>query len=205
MNKIDAENIKKEIARRKTLKKLFKDGGDIPHSDIRNYSDEELAKLLKDFDNKTKKESQNKIRKLVDDFFSKYGEEGDNMIPISAANRYDYALDGIYDIDIYTDITLDPDVVHNPNIKVIAGIWEEDDKRWDAFEEDLANFNEEITKLGNIPTAEEFWKDDAGRLNEYWFGVIAITKDYKIQGFEIRYDGLAQNNKEINYPNIKEF
>jgi hypothetical protein len=205
MNKIDVENIKKEIARRKALKNLFKDGGEMPHSDIRNASDEELKKFLKDFENKSKEEAGAKIRKLVDEFFNKYGGEGDTMIPISAANRYDYSIDGFYDIDVYDEVNLSIDAVSNPDIKVIGRNWDEDDKRWEQFGKDLANFNSQVTKLGKIPTAEDFWEDDGDFLNEYWYGVIVITKDYVVQGFEIRNDGLAQNDKKINYPEIDKF
>jgi len=208
MNKIDIENIKIEISKRKTLKKLFKDGGDMPHSDIRNASDETLVKLLKDFENKTKEDSKIKIRKLVDDFFNKYGEEGDTMIPISAAYREDYDIDCFYDLEIYDEINLDADSVSNPDIKVIGRNWDDEDERWDKFGKDLEKLNNEITKLGKIPSAEEWWTKgygDGNALNDYWYGVIVITKDYKVQGFEIRYDGLAQNDKKINYPNIDEF
>lgn len=205
MNKIDVENIKKEIARRKALKNLFKDGGEIPHSDIRNATDDELKKLLTDFENKSKEDARIKIRKLVDDFFNKYGGEGDTMIPISAANRYDYSIDGFYDIDVYGEVNLSIDDVSNPDIKVIGRNWDEDDKRWEQFGKDLANFNSQVTKLGKIPSAEDFWEDDGDSLNEYWYGVIVITKDYVVQGFEIRNDGLAQNDKKINYPEIDKF
>lgn len=205
MNKIDVENIKKEIARRKALKNLFKDGGEMPHSDIRNASDEELKKFLKDFENKSKEEAGAKIRKLVDEFFNKYGGEGDTMIPISAANRYDYSIDGFYDLDVYDEVNLSIDAVSNPDIKVIGRNWDEDDKRWEQFGKDLANFNSQVTKLGKIPAAEDFWEDDGDSINEYWYGVIVITKDYVVQGFEIRNDGLAQNDKKINYPEIDKF
>ena len=205
MNKIDVENIKKEIARRKALKNLFKDGGEMPHSDIRNASDEELKKFLEDFDKKSKEDACTKIRKLVDEFFNKYGGEGDTMIPISAANRYDYSIDGFYGIDVYREVNLSIDDVSNPDIKVIGRNWDEDDKRWKQFGKDLANFNSQVTELGKIPTADDFWKDDGESLNEYWYGVIVITKDYVVQGFEIRYDGLAQDDKKINYPEINKF
>ena len=32
-------------------------------------------------------------------------------------------------------------------------------------------------------------------INEYWNGYTAITKDYKIVVFSIRYDGMLSNNK----------
>jgi len=50
--------------------------------------------------------------------------------------------------------------------------------------------------------AEDFWKDNGDRLNEYWYGVIAITRNYKIVGFEMRNDGLSQDDNKLNYPCI---
>ena len=41
-----------------------------------------------------------------------------------------------------------------------------------------------------IDDAENRWLDDNGALNEYWYGVVGITKDYKVVSFVIRDDGM---------------
>ena len=58
------------------------------------------------------------------------------------------------------------------------------------------------TIKAKIPKAEDFWEDNGEALNEYWYGVIAITRDYEIVGFNIRYDGIPQNDERLNYPCI---
>ena len=96
------------------------------------------------------------------------------------------------DVDGYND---------NPHVKPIARNWFEEDERWESYTEDLAKLVDETSKA-KVPYAEEQWKDDGESLNEYWYGVIAITRDYKIVGFEMRDDGLPQDSNKLNYPCI---
>ena len=97
------------------------------------------------------------------------------MIPLSCAYRPEYRIYGYISFEVYSSLTLGNIDGHNDNpyIKPIARNW-----------------------------TEEYWKNYGDRLNEYWYGVIAITRDYKIVGFEMRDDGLPQNREKLNYPCI---
>lgn len=41
-----------------------------------------------------------------------------------------------------------------------------------------------------IKDAHDYWKDNSDALNEYWYGVIGIMKDYQVVAFVIRDDGM---------------
>ena len=124
------------------------------------------------------------------------------MIQLSCAYRPEYRLYGNTGIEVYTSITLsDKDVSNNVHVKPIARNWYEDDERWDNYTKDLAKLVD-ITIDVKVPYAEEYWKDYGERLNEYWYGVIAITRDYDIVGFEMRYDGIPQDSENLNNPCI---
>ena len=203
MNNIDINNIKKELAKRKAANYEWKDGGEMTKDDVMLRTTKELNTLLNDYENiKNNKISEN-IHKLVDDIFKMYAEDNDNMIPLSCAYRPEYKIYEDEGIEVYYSVMFsDTDGYNdNPHIKPIARNWLEDDERWEKYSEDLDKLVNEIGKT-KVPFAEDFWKDDGERLNEYWYGVIAITRDYKIVGFEIRNDGLPQNDDELNHPNI---
>ena len=125
------------------------------------------------------------------------------MIPLSCAYRPEYRLYGNTGIEVYTSITLSDKDGYNSNVHVkpIARNWYEDDERWDNYTKDLAKLVD-ITIDAKVPYAEEYWKDYGERLNEYWDGVIAITRDYDIVGFERRYDGIPQDSENLNNPCI---
>ena len=116
-------------------------------------------------------------------------------------HRPEYKIYGDVGIAIYDSISFTDRYNHNPYIKPIGRNWSNDDERWEKYSDDLNKLINEICKA-KIPDAEEFWKDNGERLNEYWYGVIAIKRSYKIVGFEIRDDGLPQNDNKLNYPNI---
>ena len=203
MNNIDIDNIKKELAKRKAANYEWKDGGDLSKDDIMLRTTKELAELKNNYENSKKKNISEKIHKLVDDFFKKYAEDDDNMIPLSCAYRPEYRIYGEEGIDVYDSIMFsDIDGYNdNPYIKPIARNWLGSDERWEKYWDDLNKFVDEIGKT-KVPYAEKFWEDDDGSINEYWYGVIAITRDYKIVGFEIRSDGCPQDSTKLNYPCI---
>jgi len=206
MNKIDIENINKELAKRKAANYEWKDGGEMTKDDIMLRTTNELNELVKDFETKKQNSISENIHKLVDDIFKKYAEDVDcvdNMIPLSCAYRPEYRLYGDTGIEVYSSVMFsDIDGYNdNPHVKPIARNWCEEDERWQSYANDLDNLVDEISKT-NVPCAAEHWKDNGEVLNEYWYGVIAITRDYKIVGFEMRDDGLPQDSNKLNYPCI---
>lgn len=203
MNNIDINNIKKELAKRKAANYKWKDGGEMTKDDVMLRTTKELNELLENYENTKKNKISENIHKLVNDIFKKYAEKDDNMIPLSCAYRPEYRLYEDTGIEVYISVMLsDIDGYNdNPHIKPIGRNWSEDDERWEKYSEDLAKLVDETSKA-KVPFAEDFWKDDGERLNEYWYGVISITRDYKIVGFEIRNDGLPQDSNKLNYPNI---
>lgn len=203
MNNTDIANIKKELAKRKAANYEWKDGGEMTKDDIMLRTTNELNELLKNYENAKKNKISENIHKLVDDIFKKYAEDDDNMIPLSCAYRPEYRIYGDTGIEVYSSVMLsDIDGYNdNPYIKPIARNWFEEDDRWESYTEDLAKLVDETSKA-KIPYAEEHWEDAGESLNEYWYGVIAITRDYKIVGFEMRDDGLPQDSSKLNYPCI---
>ena len=203
MNDIDIANIKKELAKRKAANYKWKDGGEMIKDDVILRTTKELKAFLNDYENAKRNKISEKVHKLVDEIFEKYSNEDDNMIPLSCAYRQEYRLYGNTGIEVYTSIIFGDEDGYNSNahVKPIARNWYEDDERWDNYTKDLAKLVD-ITMDAKVPDAEEYWEDDGERLNMYWYGIIAITRDYKIVGFEMRYDGLPQNRENLNNPCI---
>lgn len=203
MNKIDITNIKKELAKREADNYEWTDGGEMTKDAVMLCTSKELNDLVKDYENSEKNKIYEKVHKLVDEIFEKYSEKDDNMIPLSCAYRPEYRIYGDTGTEVYNSLMLsDIDGYNdNPYIKPIARNWTEEDERWESYGEDLDKLEDEISKI-KVPYAEEYWENDGDRLNEYWYGVIAITRDYKIVGFEMRDDGLPQNSEKLNYPCI---
>ena len=203
MNDIDIANIKKELAKRKAANYEWKDGGEMTKDDVILRTTKELKAFLNDYENAKRNKISEKVHKLVDEIFEKYSNEDDNMIPLSCAYRPEYRLLGNTGIEVYTSITLSDEDGYNNNVHVkpIARNWYEDDERWDNYTKDLAKLVD-ITIDAKVPHAEEYWEDDGERLNMYWYGIIAITRDYNIVGFEMRYDGIPQDSKKLNNPCI---
>ena len=200
MNNIDIENIKKELAKRKAANYECKDGGEMTKDDIMLRTTKELNELLKNYENTKKNKISENIHKLVDDIFKKYAEDADNMIPLSCTNRPEYRLYGDTGIEVYSSVMLsDIDGYNNnPHIKPIARNWFEEDKRWETYAEDLAKLIDETSKV-KVPYAEEEFEDDGESLNEYWYGIIAITRNYKIVRFVMRDDGLPEDDNKAPY------
>lgn len=185
MNNTDIANIKKELAKRKAANYEWKDGGEMTKDDIMLRTTNELNELLKNYENTKNNKISENIHKLVNDMFEKYAEDDDNMIPLSCAYRPEYRIYGETGIEVYDSVTFsDIDGYNdNPYIKPIARNWFEDDERWEKYIIDLNKLVDEIDKT-KVPYAEKFWEDDGESLNQYWYGVIAITRDYKIVGFK---------------------
>ena len=204
MNNTDIENIKKELAKRKADNYKWKDGGEMTKDDVMLRTTKELNELITNYENDKNNKISERVHKLVDKIFEKYSDKDDNMIPLSCAYRPEYRIYGHEGMEIYESISftdVNDGYNDNPHVKPIARNWNSKDKRWEKYAEDLGKLTNEIIKT-KVPFAEDFWKDDGESLNQYWYSIIAITRDYKIVGFEMRYDGLPQDSKKLNYPCI---
>ena len=49
-----------------------------------------------------------------------------------------------------------------------------------------------------VPSAYSYWEDDNDALNECWYGVIGIMKDYRAVAFVIRDDGMICDEEGYN-------
>jgi hypothetical protein len=202
MNKIDIVNIKNELAKRKTANYKWEDGGEMTKDDIMVHTNNELNELLKNYENAKKNKISEKVHKLVDEIFEKYSNEDDNMIPLSCAYRPEYRLSGDTGIEVYCSVTLSDEDGYNdnPQVKPIARNWYEEDERWENYTDDLAKLVDETSKA-KVPYAEDYF-DENESINMYWYGVIAITRDYRIVGFIMRDDGSPMKDNELDYPCI---
>jgi len=199
MNKIDIENIEKELAKRTAANYNWKDGGEMTKDDIMLRTTKELNDLLNDYSNSKQINTETEIKKLADEIFAEFGDEEDNMIILGGGN-YDNEFRGFnkYLIDELLERINFNDEYYNPhahpvgrNLNIYNGD-KEDDKKFDKLikkSEELAN------KLSNLPIKpiNEYWSDNNNSLNEIWYGCHAITRDYKIYAFVIRDDGLFLN------------
>lgn len=203
MNKFDIENIEKEITKREAANYKFTKGGDLTKDNIEAKSIEELRKLIEDFNNNKKSKSSDKIKSIVDEIFEKFGEDEDNMIVLGACNYYEDGRCTSLSDDPLEDIDFDG-FGHRYNklaypigrgFEVSYHDFEsgtdhkgKDDKKAEELFKLIRKIYPLFTDLG-LQSIEEYWEDNSG-LNECWYGVHSITKDYKIVTFVIRDDGM---------------
>ena len=125
------------------------------------------------------------LKNLVDKMFNKYGEEGDNMIAVWDANAFEL---GIWEgKDPLSDIYWEE--FGNKYNKLYYPICSNDENAPDEYYVDLEKLKSILRNL-NIKDAYDYWKDNSDVLNEYWYGVIGIMKDYQVVAFVIRDDGM---------------
>lgn len=204
MNKVDIENIKKELNKRKAAEYKFESGGDLSQSDIINATTENLDKMKEDFFNSEKGDAAEKIKKIVDEIFEKYGNENDNIIILGACNYYDdlrcvsISDNPLEDIDfegfdhkynkLAYPIGRNYDLHHYDEHKhnYVNG---KDDSMCNELLKRTMDIEFLLPKLG-LSSIEDYWNNDNDAINECWYGVHAITKNYKIVTFVIREDGM---------------
>ena len=125
------------------------------------------------------------LKNIVDKMFNKYGEEGDNMIVVWDAN--------IFERDIWEGKNPLSDIYWkgfgNKYNKLYYHICANDEKTPDEYYVDLEKLKSILHNL-KIKDAYDYWKDNTDALNEYWYGVIGIMKDYQVVAFVIRDDGM---------------
>ena len=203
MNKADIENINKELKKRSASNYKWNEKGDLTKDEVMLRTTKELEQLLEDFKNNEAKTAADKVKKIVDEMFAKYGEKRDNMIVFSAANvpeRTTYECD-----EPLADINFnwkDYNKLYLPicrNWKYVS-YWdrkdedkkelEEWDKKWEEYYKDIERLKKEIYKIKDVHPASDLWDDDNDALNECWYGVVGIMKDYKVVSFVIRDDGM---------------
>ena len=203
MNTKDIENINNELAKREAANYVWLDGGELTKDDIMLRTNKELKQLLDDHINKQNNVASNNVKKIVDEMFAKYGKGDDNMIVISAAycpERSTVDIDDPlgeinfcwYDYNkLYLPICRDWDCrgywARKEKTETEIAKW---DEKWNEYDKDVERLIDEIYKINDVCTAEEYWKDDNDSLNECWYGVIGIMKDYRVVAFVIRDDGM---------------
>lgn len=125
------------------------------------------------------------LKNLVDKMFNKYGKDDDNMIAVWDANAFEL---GIWEgKDPLSDIYWEE--FGNKYNKLYYPICTNDEKIPDEYYADLEKLKSILRNL-NIKDAYDYWKDNSDALNEYWYGVIGIMKDYQVVAFVIRDDGM---------------
>lgn len=202
MNKTDIKNIKKEIKKREASDYQWINGGELTREQIESKSLNELNELVNSFTEGTFNNAAIKAKEIIDRLFAKYGEDDDNMIALYAANcpeRSTYGCGQGLDIVDFNDDK------YNKLYKPICRKWEglnywsrskmsdkeiqEWDAKWAEYDNDMKPLYNLLNDL-KIPTAEYYWREDNEALNECWYGVIGIMKDYRVVSFVIRDDGM---------------
>lgn len=210
MNKIDLENIKKELEKRKAANYKFQGGGELTKSTIENYSDKKLQELIDDYNKNNTSRLENEIKELVDSIFSRWSDESDdNMLVLGSVYCPEKRI--IEDDSI--------NFTNNNLYKPVGRFWEGkdywsryemsqeeleriDNTVWNPFYEDIDKLKNKVYSLLELEDTSDYFEDDIDSLNEYWYGVLGIMKDYSVVSFIIRNDGLLNEEKSIDeYPN----
>lgn len=207
MNDIDIKNINKELRKRSAAEYDFEAGGDLTQGNLTYATTEELNQMVKEYSNNKKTISSEKIKKIVDEIFEKYAEGNDNMIVLGACNYYDedrhvsFVEEPLKEIDFdgfghnYNKLAYpigrdyDLRVWDYDNGGYIGG---EDDDKYEALMKGVKKIVALLPDLG-LTDIEKYWDNDNEAINEMWYGVHAITKDYQIVAFVIRDDGMLCN------------
>lgn len=204
MNDIDIKNIKKELRKRSAAEYDFEAGGDLTQGNLTCATTEELKQLINEYSNNKKTISSEKIKKIVDEIFEKYGEWNDNMIVLGACNYYDEDRHVSFVEEPLKEIDFDG-FGHDYN-KLAFPIGRNYDLSWydydndkyvngaddDKYKELMKGVQQIVTLMPDLGLAsiEKYWDNDNDAINEMWYGVHAITKDYQIVAFVIRDDGM---------------
>lgn len=201
MNQFDIENIKKELAKRKAANYNWNGNGTIPYCELTEKSTEELNKLLKDFDINKKSSAEQEIKKLVDGIFEKFSDDpDDNMIVLGACNYYEDSRHAVVCDNPLSDIDFDGfEHKYNKLAYPIGRGWYlpcygnhykgEDEDKYDSLTNEAEYIINKLNNLG-LKSIYDYWNKENDAINGCWYGVHAITKDYRIVAFVIRDDGM---------------
>ena len=205
MNDIDIKNIKKELRKRSAAEYDFEAGGDLTQGNLTYATTEELKQLVNEYSNNKKTISSEKIKKIVDKIFKKYANDTDNLVVLGACNYYDEDRHVSFIEEPLKEIDFDG-FGHGYN-KLAYPIGRDYDLRaWDydngtgyiggADDDKYEELMKEVQKIValmpdlGLTDIEKYWDNNSDALNEMWYGVHAITKDYQIVAFVIRDDGM---------------
>lgn len=196
MNKADIANIKKVIALKKAEQFVASKGGEYTISQLKLLTIEDLQKMLDDETNKKKATLKIDIKRQVDNIFNKFGEDSDNMIVLSACYFPDHE---VWQVEFpMEDIDFARDDEYNTIANPIGRYWDvkNNEKNHGKDDElfDLTRDLEKTLKKYGIGDSFYYFEDDNDALNEYWYGVVAITRDYRVVKFVIRDDGMVCND-----------
>lgn len=201
MNQFDIENIKKELAKREAANYKWNGNGTIPYCELTEKSTEELNKLLKDFDVNKKSSAEQEIKKLVDDIFEKFSDDpDDNMIVLGACNYYDDSRHPVVCDYPLSHIDFDGfEHKYNNLAYPIGRNWDspcydnhykgKDKEKYESLTNEVEYIIDKLNNLG-LKSIYDYWNKENDAINECWYGVHAITKDYHIVAFVIRDDGM---------------
>lgn len=210
MNKIDLENIKKELEKRKAANYKFQKGGELTKYNIESYTDKKLQELIDDYNKNNTSKLENEIKELVDSIFSRWSDKSDDNILVLGSV---YCPEKRIIENDYIDFT------NNNLYKPVGRFWEGKDYRsrvkmsqeeleridntvWNPFYKDIDKLKSKVYNLLELDDTSDYFEDDIDSLNEYWYGVLGIMKDYSVVSFIIRDDGLLNEEKSIDeYPN----
>ena len=155
----------------------------------------------------TKEKLIPKIKKMVDDAFGEFGEEGDNILILSACRYIEDVRDTSEVDEPIEDISFNSGSNYNNLYFPIGrnwdlGNWDRDGKDEDKLDTLYEGYTEPICEALDQCfidcCAEDYYREYNSALNEYWCGVIGIMKDYKVVSFVIRNDGLLCDGDSIN-------
>jgi hypothetical protein len=198
MNNIDIENIKKELAKRKAANYEWKDGGEMTKDDIMLRTTKELNELITTFNDDSKKIISEQIKKQVDKIFEKWGKKGDNMILLTCVKRSDYHLRNVDEYDYILTAANWEWEKYNKLCYPVMGHKDTDIKSedYEEFENEVYNLYDLLDKSNYKWEATSLFKTNNDGINEYWCGFSAITKNYKIVSFIMRYDGMLMDEEK---------
>lgn len=147
------------------------------------------------------------IKKMVDDAFGEFGKEGDNILILSACYYPEDTRD-TYEIDAPLDrIKFNKGADYNNLYFPIGRNWDLGSWKRDGVDEDKLDilykvYTEPICEALNQCFidcyAEDYYRDNNSALNDCWYGVIGIMRDYKVVSFVIRNDGLLCDEDSID-------
>jgi hypothetical protein len=211
MNDFDLNYLKERISWLRRKEPTFPKEGELNFKDICYKSADELEVIVKEYESEKAAKATVKIKEIVDKIFELYGEEGDNMIVTSMVYVPDRTT---FTVDEYLERIYFDGFAHkyNPFYYPVSRGWKhshykmtkEELEAWRAtygvkFDK-LYELSEELNTLLysiGIDDAESHWVDNNDALNEYWYGVVGITKDYKVVSFVIRDDGMLCDERSM--------
>lgn len=187
MNKIDYENIRKELESRKVK---FKEGGELSIECIQRQSNEVLEEILKsEHECSVLPDYVAELMRIVDETFAKYGTDKDNVIVLQSVN--DMNKPELESTQILEKINF----THKSN-EIVRPIGSDDrffdfDFEFDMCVSDLIVCLDELRE----PDIVDVFKNDKNICGDKWHGVIAITRNYEYIYFVISEDGVVKDQK----------